>query len=558
MTTTAAYTAPDKDSVEERALSAILHQRRHVLLHGPGGVGKSYFITNTVLPANAARKRPFTIALTAPTGISASLLGGVTIHSWAGLGLGMSNNDNSRRPDQKRPTIGEMAEQLAKRLFGKTEKLQEIRDTDILLLDEISMVGDELFDLLDQVLRLVRRNVYEPFGGLQLILLGDVMQLPPVKAKFFFRSQAWVDLCGGTDPNAPSLIDFFVFNQCRRFTNMEWFHLLARVRMGEITTRDKEVLRKRMITVSKEEELKDLPFVTGRIHSVDNENLYRLNLLAGPDYICRAQDYLKDNQGFSLPKTVREMLSKHFAPTTPESFTLRVGARVMLRKNLDFANFYVNGSTGTVVVVDAVKEHPGKKLTPPGLTVRRVLVQFDQLTPHLQKIIDEKRADTVQRITAQVSKLQVASKRVVGGPGSNTKTSSNTKDGNDADDEDDDEGEPGVDEEKSAPVSTPEPHEEDRSQRRIWITPVENEVPFNKQVLGIRRTTMASFTMNQQFVDRTQPDAVLDVPETGDEEEDGKMRQLASSRGATVKLCRLQVPLVLAWSLTVHKVRSLW
>ena len=504
----------------------------------------SHFVTNTLLPTNEARKHPFNIALTGPTGISASLLGGVTIHSWAGLGLGMSNGKHSRQPGQAAPSVTEMASTLAKQLFRKPEKVQEIRDTDILLLDEISMVGADLFDLTDQVLRIVRHNVYEPFGGLQLILLGDVMQLSPVKAEFFFHSRAWVELCGGTDLNAPSLIDFFVFNQCRRFDNLQWFDLLSRVRMGQMTSADKDLLRTRMISVAREEELKDMLFVTGRIFDVDNENNHRQSQLPGPDYQCQAVDYVKDTPLLPLPKAVKDVISRHFSSTTPDTITLRIGTRVMLRKNLNFSDMYVNGSTGRVVSIQVGASKRSKELS-----VKRVLVQFDPLVPALQQMVDRRQAELAAR--------QLPPPKPVGSQSVDTLTSSLravriSADGNEADDEDDDEPERKV----PVPLPPPGPLEEDVKQRRIWIEPAEYEVPFNKQSLGIRRTVIGPFSMGKEFLTEKDDVDVLDVPESGDALEDEKMRQLASSRGATVKIVRCQIPLILAYSLTVHKVQG--
>lgn len=555
---------PDKGSVEEAALNAILVQRRHVLLHGSGGTGKSFFITQMVMPANEIRRVPNVIALTAPTGVAASLLGGVTIHSWAGLGIGMSQ-DRSRNPDLPKPTVHEVAKQLSRRLFGRQEKVQEIREANILLIDEISMMGAHLFDLADQVLRAVR-GVMKPFGGLQLILLGDVMQLAPVEEPFFFHSKVWKDLCGGADPNSPSHIDFFVFNKCRRFNNDGWFNLLGRVRMGTLTHQDKLQLQDRMISVTQEQQMKDIPFITGRRNTVDNENFYRQNELPGPDYHCRAHDYLTDSPTTRLPKSVLETVDKHFMATTPKTVTLRVGARVMLRKNMDFDEFYVNGSTGTVVAIDAnmgtgLVPDSTRVQDPPGPTVRRVLVQFDKLLPALQAIVERRREkNKASELSVPIptsSQPQYAQSSLVKRSGTPTSSvglamSTLTLATPQLNGE--------VVEEKTVPTippipppiitKKPGPLEEDYEERRIWIHPVSFEVTFNKQMLGIKRTVVP------QFEGLVNAGEFMDIPETGNKDEDDKMRALAATRKATVKVSRAQVPLVLAYSLTIHKVQG--
>jgi len=552
-------TTPEPNSVEERVIHAVLTQRRHVILQGAGGCGKSWCIMHMLLPANQQRKRPYKIALTAPTGVAAALLGGVTINSWAGLGFGMSNsNDHSRRPGEEPPTVYQMAKKLAGQLFKKPEKVQEIRETDILLIDEISIMADDLFDLLDNVLRIVRSNAYAPFGGIRLVLSGDVLQLAPVQGKFFFHSNAWVELCGGRDPNAPSLIDFFVFERCRRFNNLEWFHVLSRIRVGQMTSADEQLLRKRMISISQEEQMAHLPSITGLRKNVDAENYYRQSQLSLPDYHCRAHDYLLASPFTPLPKKVLELMENHFKATTPALITLRVGARVMLKTNLDFDEFYVNGSTGTIVRFDVVpeKKTEERKDSSTPHVVKRVLVQFDPLLPALQAIVNERRAKMaeVNSLIKQTNSLTIN----VHGKPSSVPTTSTPKDGMDADDEqesDEEDEQPGSDN-KSHPVSTINPLEEDRLNRRIWISPFPYKVKFNKQMLGIRRTTIGPFSVQDNEFLNGETDSVLDVPTTGNDDEDAKLQNLANAKGTSAEVVRAQIPLVLAWSITGHKAQG--
>jgi ATP-dependent DNA helicase PIF1 len=503
------------------------------------GTGKTFFITQMLLPANQARRRPFKIALTAPTGVAASLLGGVTIHSWAGLGFGMNNpHDRSRRPGDEPPTVYEVARKLAKQLFNKPEKLQEIRETDILLMDEISMVGDQLLDLTDNVLRIVRGNVYAPFGGMRVIFVGDTLQLAPVSDKWFFYSNVWSELCGGADPEAPSNIDFYVFKQCRRFDEPEWFHLLSRVRVGQMTYGDEQILKKRRIKPSQEEQLSHLIYITGKKVDVEAENLYRQNQLPGKDYVCRARDYLVVSPGTDLPRTVLDTLEKHFKPTTPNEIVLRVGARVMLRVNLSFDECLVNGSTGEVVRIETF----GDPKT--STHVRKVLVQFDPLIPTIQAMFDRRRAQMteVAQLTKQGGTNIVVNGNESGNPNDTEPGSSTTV----------------ILEQKSESSNVPpdsDPKmEEDRSQRRIWITPFTHKVKFHKQMLGIRRTVIAPFSVEDgEVVDKDDPDSVLDVPPSDNAVEDEKLRQLALSRGSVAEVARDQIPLVLAWSTTSHR-----
>ena len=148
-----------------------------IFLTGPGGTGKSFLI-NTLYSSipNTTGK---TVSLTALTGCASLLLHpkAKTIHSWAGIGLG------------KDPVAS---------LVAAVKKSRKSRlnwlSTDILVIDEVSMMTPELFEKLDQVARKIR-GVNTPFGGLQLILVGDFFQLPPVtlegEVPFVFESPLW-------------------------------------------------------------------------------------------------------------------------------------------------------------------------------------------------------------------------------------------------------------------------------------------------------------------------------------------------------------------------------
>ena len=146
---------------EQRYAFNAIRAGKNVFLTGPGGTGKSYFLeclTNELPPSTNKR-----IAVTAMTGCAAVLLGNhaKTLHSWAGIGLG------------KAP-----ADELIKALKYKAK--EKWKKTNILVIDEISMMTTELFSKLDTIARIIRKKD-SPFGGLQLVLVGDFYQLPPLR-----------------------------------------------------------------------------------------------------------------------------------------------------------------------------------------------------------------------------------------------------------------------------------------------------------------------------------------------------------------------------------------
>ncbi|MCJ7773487.1 MAG: AAA family ATPase, partial [Desulfobacterales bacterium] len=146
----------------------VQHTGKHIFLTGKAGTGKTTFLHN--LKDNTAKR----MIVTAPTGVAAINAGGVTLHSFFQLPFG--------------PFIpgSEDGEKNRQRMFRfSREKLGIIRCLDLLVIDEISMVRADLLDSVDAVLRRLRRK-HQPFGGVQLLMIGDLYQLPPVA-----KSQEW-------------------------------------------------------------------------------------------------------------------------------------------------------------------------------------------------------------------------------------------------------------------------------------------------------------------------------------------------------------------------------
>ena len=157
---------------------AILKTGLNIFLTGEPGSGKTHTINRYVA---WLRERAVEPAVTASTGIAATHIGGMTIHSWSGIGIKREVSDYDIEMIQSR-------EKTAKRILG----------TKVLIIDEISMLDAATLDSVDRVLRTLRRRPMmpeEPFGGLQVIFVGDFFQLPPVSKKeevrFAFESHAW-------------------------------------------------------------------------------------------------------------------------------------------------------------------------------------------------------------------------------------------------------------------------------------------------------------------------------------------------------------------------------
>jgi ATP-dependent exoDNAse (exonuclease V) alpha subunit len=137
-------------------------KKYNVFLTGPPGSGKSYLINKFI---EWIRENDIKVGITASTGIAAKIINGTTIHSWAGIGLGQ-----------------ESKEKLLEEVKDKKFKKRNWKKTQVLIIDEISMISGELWEILDYIGRNIRQ-IDKPFGGIQILAVGDFYQLPPVKGK---------------------------------------------------------------------------------------------------------------------------------------------------------------------------------------------------------------------------------------------------------------------------------------------------------------------------------------------------------------------------------------
>ena len=155
----------------------VLLSGQSALLTGPAGTGKTFVLNQFIKLAKHDGKH---VSVTATTGLAATHLGGTTIHAWAGIGVSDAIGNG-------------FVEHMAK---GRREIIEK---TDILIIDEISMLHDYRLDMVDEVCRLVRRKD-EPFGGIQIVMSGDFFQLPPVnrdgsrEGGFVVNSSVWQEL----------------------------------------------------------------------------------------------------------------------------------------------------------------------------------------------------------------------------------------------------------------------------------------------------------------------------------------------------------------------------
>lgn len=379
----------------------------NVLLHGPGGTGKSYTIGKIMKEMKHEK-----IFCTASTGIAAVNLSTnhteqfktSTLHSWSGLKLAQGS-------------VKDCVDIILSNNFLRKKWIT----TKYLIIDEISMIGADFFDKLEEIARNVRGRV-SPFGGIHLLLCGDFLQLPPVSGGWVFKSKCWAKLN----------IKLIKFETPKRYPDENWFNLLLRARMGMLDEEDVKLLLSRVNAYKQYLLEQNTKFVPQEDVEKYNYSCYMcLNSNNSEDYAktececyhknvilehgslvhmqcimhwmsssksikcpsCQTlfskdfleEDYLKvkptllystrfDVDGLNsfelekLPSDVKCFTAKDsmkelktlavsyetqpiFEGTIPQHIFLKVGAQVMLRRNLDVDSGLANGSRGVVTFI---------------------------------------------------------------------------------------------------------------------------------------------------------------------------------------------------------------
>ena len=301
---------------QELAL-AILLSGRSALLTGAAGTGKTHLLNTFIAQA---RKRGKKVSVTATTGLAATHLGGNTIHSWSGIGV------NDRLPNN-------FFERLSK------TRRDVISKTDVLIIDEISMLHDFRLDMIDKVLRTVREND-QPFGGIQLVMSGDFFQLPPVNRPneqgggFVVYSDAWQEL-------RPAVL--YLERQYRQ-NDEQLLEILTALRTGDVRRRHVEALLARTKIEPPDGDITELHTVNV---DVDDINIQKLAELPGEE---RSYQQTTTGSKIYVENLQRSVLA-------PENLVIKLGALVMAVKNSP-QKLYANGSIGTVVDFEPLTEYP--------------------------------------------------------------------------------------------------------------------------------------------------------------------------------------------------------
>ena len=314
----------DLDNAElQNALQIIQFTRRSLFLTGKAGTGKSTFLR--YIAANTKKKH----IVLAPTGIAAINAGGSTLHSFFKLPFHpLLPNDSMYSVRNIRNT-----------LKYNTEKIKIIREVELIIIDEISMVRADIIDFIDKVLRVYCRNMREPFGGKQLLLVGDIYQLEPVVREDdrrllnpFYRSSFFFDAKIFQQFQLVSIELTKVYRQ----SDPVFISILDHIRTSQAQMKDLQLLNQRVGAQLDESDSKLAITLSTRRDTVDYINENQLKLLPGEPTLFRGNIQGEFPES-SLP--------------TPIELYLKTGAQIIFIKN-DIEHQWVNGTLGTIIGFD--------------------------------------------------------------------------------------------------------------------------------------------------------------------------------------------------------------
>lgn len=283
---------------QEKAIE-LIKKGKNIFLTGEAGNGKSYLLKSlkTLFPEKC-------IVLTATTGVAAFNLGGSTIHSVLCLGIGDFEADTIVR----KMSIG---------------IITVIKNIDILVIDEISMMNSSLFEKINRILKNI--TGYNKFmGGKQIIVSGDFFQLPNITGTIIFESKYWKKL-------TPVILK----TNFRQNGDDKYLELLKRIRVGNILQEDIDLLNSK-ICEKKDEHFSIFP-TNSQVRIVNEFHYDNIN---SPEYVFKTN--------YSGDEYILKDLKKQFFENNLETIKLKIGCRVMLIRNINTNCGLVNGASGIV------------------------------------------------------------------------------------------------------------------------------------------------------------------------------------------------------------------
>ncbi len=333
MSALAVPTLLDENNAEfSYATDLVLYTSQMLYLTGRAGTGKTTFLRNLKKVCNKK------MVILAPTGVAAINAGGQTIHSFFQVKPGIYVPGDGRFKTMKQAGTEEGGS-IFDHFRYQHEKLEIIRNMELLVIDEVSMVRCDLLDVVDTLLRVVRNKPFVPFGGVQMVLIGDAFQLPPIvkdddwnilgrfyENPFFFSSKAVLQ----------SMPVYVELKKVYRQTDLEFIGLLNRIRINELHETDLHLLNSRFLHGFSPENEKDYIILATHNRMVEEINSRRLAEIREEEY-----SFMASVIGIFPPGSFPADENLHLKPT----------AQVMFLRN-DWARGYYNGKIGHVLEIN--------------------------------------------------------------------------------------------------------------------------------------------------------------------------------------------------------------
>ena len=339
-----------KLSPEQSYALQSFEQGNNIFVTGPGGTGKTALIQYIVKTSIDNKKKVQVCALTGCAALLLSKCNARTIHSWSGIKQGKGD-----------------IEKIISTIYKNKKYTQSWKTTDILIIDEISMMSKSLFELLDTIGKRIRRNPLKPFGGIQLVFTGDFYQLPPVgnnaeidTCSFCFESTKWYETF--TIDNHIELTTMF------RQTDPIFQSILLNIRKGQINETQIKLLQTYVNREYNQEKhngciptklfpikskvdyynkimFEQLPGNSNEYHVITKKNCR--TYLDNTNKVISQEDYERSS---NLSSNMQENEIRNLQSNSPcmDILSLKIGASVMSTTNIDIENGICNGSLGII------------------------------------------------------------------------------------------------------------------------------------------------------------------------------------------------------------------
>jgi ATP-dependent DNA helicase PIF1 len=325
---------------QEYAFS-LVEKGRNICVSGVGGAGKTFWINEMV--KRMKQKRPnIVIGCTGMTGSSSLLINGTTLHSYLGIGICKDTFEMIQR-------------------IRKMKKRSVWENTDLLIIDEVSMLSKEMFESLDYIAKELCQNP-RPFGGIQLVLCGDFCQLGCIGSnQFCFESELW----------SKNIHETVLFTESyRQKDDLVFSKMLEKIRFGDINEDIEDALRSRIVRYEKKGDIEPT-----RLYSY-KKDVRDINERYLDDLIIRQK---KPSNVYRIRSRSSKDKMKKYIPDMDQALHLCVDAQVILTVNLDVENGLINGSRGVV-----------KSFTPDGLPVVAFLNGITMTVEYFSYSIEER------------------------------------------------------------------------------------------------------------------------------------------------------------------------